>query len=97
MTSFPHAREVIRMYRNLPAPIQRLHQREAGIFEPTLIEECSGAIWSRQPDQPRNGVDNETNVLRLSSEFGSMPRRCHRRIINPFCDCTFWPIPVPTA
>jgi hypothetical protein len=43
---FHHAREIVRMYRDLPAPIQRLFRREPGIFEPALIEEFSRAIRS---------------------------------------------------
>src|ERR1700730_16238076 len=85
------------MYRDLPAPIQRLFRRETGIFEPALIEEFSGAIRLSRPYQPRNGVNHEANVFRSAEVCGTMAWGRHPRIIVPFCDCTFSPIPVPIA
>lgn len=56
------------MYRNLASPIQRLFRREAGIFEPALVREFTGAIRSSRPYQPRNGVNHEANVRSNSKD-----------------------------
>ena len=69
------------MYCNLPAPIERLFRREAGIFEPAVVEEFSGAVRSGRPYQPGNDVNHKKNVLRLPSLRGTLPWRCHPRII----------------
>jgi hypothetical protein len=65
-------------------------RREADIFEPALIEEFRGAIRSSRPYQPRNGVNHEANVFRLSRVCGTMPRRCHPRIIVFLLDSRRW-------
>ena len=61
------------MYCDLPAPIQRLFRREAGIFEPALIEKFGGAIRPSRPYQRGNGVNYEANVLPLLKPFETTP------------------------
>src|ERR1700741_2070355 len=81
MEGFQHAREVFRMYRNLPAPVQGLFSWQAGVFQPALIEEFSGAIRSSQPYRHGYGVNQEANVFGPSRLCGPMLRRFHPRII----------------
>src|SRR2546426_8165296 len=46
-----------------PATVQSLFQAEYGIFQPTLIEEISGAIWASGPCQRGDCIDYKANAL----------------------------------
>jgi hypothetical protein len=60
---FQHSREVVRMNRNPPAPIQRLSRRQAGIVQPSLIEEFSGAVWTSGPCQRGDRIDYSSKLV----------------------------------
>src|SRR5215510_2972530 len=53
-----NARQVIRMFRNLPAPIQGLFFGKTCIFGPLLIEKIDGTIRQHGPSDYRNCIDD---------------------------------------
>jgi|HubBroStandDraft_4_1064222.scaffolds.fasta_scaffold00185_21 hypothetical protein len=55
-----------------PAPITRLFGRKAGIVEPALIEEVSGAVRANGPREREDRVNYKANVLCLQSLFGAV-------------------------
>src|SRR5260370_7918667 len=58
----------------------RLFGREAGIVEPALIEEVSGAVRTSGPRERGDRVNHKPNVLCLSCLLGAMGCRSHRGI-----------------
>ena len=70
------------MKGNRPAPITRLFGREAGIVEPALIEEVSGAVRTSGPCERGDRVNHKASVLCLPSLLGGLLYRCHRVIIS---------------
>ena len=64
---------VVRVKGNCPAPITGLFGREAGIVEPALIEEVSGAVRTSGPRERGDGVNYKANILCQLSLFGAMP------------------------
>src|SRR6266853_2813875 len=74
--------QIVRVKGSRPAPITRPFGRKAGIFEPALIEEVSGAVLTSGPRERRNRVKHKTNVLRLMILLGAMLCGCHRVIIG---------------
>src|SRR6267143_1208796 len=80
--------QIVRVKGSRPAPITRLFGREAGIFEPALIEEVSGAVGTSGPRECGYRVNNKPKVLCLPSLFGAMPCGCHARIIGQLRNST---------
>src|ERR1700674_3649304 len=74
--------QVVRVKGNRPAPITRLFDREAGIVEPALIEEVSGAVRTSGPRERGDRVNHKANVLFMSSLLGAMLCGCHCVIIG---------------
>src|SRR5882762_9638017 len=67
-----HGSEIVWMNRDLPARIQRLVRREAGIVQPALIEEVGGTVRTSRPRQHGDRVDHKANVRCLPSLFGTI-------------------------
>src|SRR5262245_3144989 len=58
-----NARQVMRMFRHLPAPIQGLFCGKACILGPLLIEKIDGAIRQRGPSDDRNRIDDRLKLV----------------------------------
>jgi len=57
-----------------PAPILRVFGGKAQVVEIVLVEEFGRAVWARGPDQCRNRVDRELEVLFACSQGRLRPR-----------------------
>src|SRR5262245_31321819 len=51
------------MNGGLPPPAQCLFERETGVVEPALVEECGGAIRPAGPCQRGNDVDHHPQLV----------------------------------
>ena len=86
----PKIHELVAVFcvkRHSPPPIGCFFSREAGVIQPSPIEEFSGAVRASRPCKRRNRV----NVLRLPSLDGTLPWECHSQIIVPLPDSTHFP------
>ena len=81
------------MHCNLSAPTQRLFRREAGTFEPAPMEECSGAVRSSRPYQPRNAV----NSRRMSPAFSGCAELCPADTIGELYSVYGFAVPVDAS
>src|SRR5262249_41490817 len=56
MKYFQYSGKIVGVNGGFPAPVQSLFLGEAGVLQPALIEEISGAIWTGRPSQRGNCI-----------------------------------------